>query len=332
MTPHWLPLIHQVERFRDVYTGARVLVTGGAGFVGSNLCNVLGWLGAEVTALDDLSTGDRANLCAPNITFAQGSVTDFPFVEQHVAGKDYVFHLAVRNIMLSATEVQADCAVNIGGTVNALLAAKNQPVRPMFVYASSVSIYGNAKIQPIADETPFDTLTPYAASKLAGENYARAFHAMHGMRVASVRYSNVYGVNQNVSNPYCGVIAKFFDACARGEACTVFGEGTQTRDYVWIGDAIEGTLLGGTAAAALGTACNLGTGVETSVVDLAGAIAKVVGTQAKLEFKPKRSIDSVNRRSASPAGAARVLGWKPTVALADGLMLTHRWLSDSKAR
>src|SRR5499427_10295830 len=197
----------------------RVLVTGGAGFVGANLVRRLLREGARVTVLDDLFTGRRENLPPAGFTFVEGSVCDPPTVEHLVAMSQVVFHAAARNIVVSTRNPREDFETNIGGTLNMLLAARatNGRVKRL-VYTSSTSVYGNPRYLPINEDDHLSLLTPYAVSKLGGENYCQAFFESYGVPTTAVRYSNVFGPGQDPSNPYCGVVAKFIELLFAGQA------------------------------------------------------------------------------------------------------------------
>src|ERR1035437_7943617 len=206
--------------------GRAVLVPGGAGFVGGSLVRRLVEQGARVTVLDDLFTG-RADTLPSSVQFVEGSVTDAPLVRDLVADASVVFHMAARNIIASTKNPRDDFETNIGGTLNVLLAARDS--RPdRVVYTSSASVYGNPRSIPINEDDPVTMLSPYAVSKMGGEHYCQAFYENYGVRVAIVRYSNVYGVGQRPDNPYCGVVSKFFASAIAGEPLQIHGDGLQT--------------------------------------------------------------------------------------------------------
>jgi len=248
---------------------------GGAGFVGSVLTDTLVEEEARVTVLDDLFTGRKENLrFLKKIQFVQGSVTDLDLVNRLVKKSDLVFNLAVRNIIVSTKSPQLDFQVNTGGMFNVLIAAKNHGVERI-IYTSSVSIYGNARHLPIDEEDRWSILNPYAASKLSGENYCSAFYESYGIPVTIVRYSNVYGINQSPQNPYCGVVSKFFDQIMENKDPLIHGSGEQTRDFTYVTDAVEATLLASLVPKALGEVFNVGTGKETSINELVQKIIRI---------------------------------------------------------
>src|SRR5215470_15656594 len=255
----------------------RVLVTGGAGFVGTNLVRRLLREHAAVTVLDDLFTGRRENL-PPEVQFVEGSVCNAALVEAQVRQHEIIIHAAARNIVVSTRNPREDFDTNIGGTLNVLMAARAAKVERV-VYTSSTSVYGNPKYLPINEDDHLSLLTPYAVSKLAGENYCTAFFESYGVPTTAVRYSNIYGPGQDPGNPYCGVVAKFVESMFAGRAPVVHGDGNQTRDFTYIDDAVEATLLAATTERAIGEVFNVGTGVETSVNRLAEVLVRLTGAR-----------------------------------------------------
>ena len=222
----------------------RILVTGGAGFVGSNLVKRLMREQAQVTVLDDLFTGRRENLPETGLEFVTGSVCDAAIVEGLVAKSELIFHLAARNIVVSTRNPREDFETNIGGTLNVLLAARAVGGRHV-VYTSSTSVYGNPRYLPMNEDDHLSLLTPYAVSKLAGENYCMAFYESYGLPATAVRYSNIFGPGQDPANPYCGVVAKFLESLLANRSPVIHGDGNQTRDFTFIDDAVEATVLAG---------------------------------------------------------------------------------------
>ena len=307
------------------FAGRRVLVTGGAGFVGGSLVRRLVEQGARVTVLDDLFTG-RADTLPSSVQFVEGSVTDAPLVRDLVADASVVFHMAARNIIASTKNPRDDFETNIGGTLNVLLAARDS--RPdRVVYTSSASVYGNPRSIPINEDDPLVLLSPYAVSKLGGENYCNAFHESYGLSVAVVRYSNVFGEGQRPDNPYCGVVSKFFAAAMAGEPLSIHGDGEQTRDYTYVDDAVAATLLAAIHPRAEGEVFNVGTGIETSVNALATGIAAAVGRDVEIRHVDRRDIDNIRRRVVNIEKIRRMLRWSPQVTLARGLADTAAWLA-----
>ena len=318
-------MMFQPER---AFAGRRVLVTGGAGFVGGRLVRNLVEQGARVTVLDDLFTG-QAEIIPTSAQFVQGSVTDEALVRELVADASIVFHLAARNIIASTKNPRDDFETNIGGTLNVLLAAReSRPDR--VVYTGSASVYGNPRSIPINEDDPVTMLSPYAVSKMGGEHYCQAFYENYGVRVAIVRYSNVYGIGQRPDNPYCGVVSKFYASAMVGEPLQIHGDGMQTRDFTYIDDAVEATLMAGIHPRAEGEVFNIGTGIETSVNALAEAIGRALDLPIEIRHIDRRDIDNIRRRVVNIEKIRRMLHWTPQTTLDGGLAATARWLADSK--
>jgi UDP-glucose 4-epimerase len=309
------------------FGGRRVLVTGGAGFVGSALVRRLMESGARVTVLDDLFTGRRDAIPA-GADFIEGSVVDEPLIRDLVRRHTVVFHLAARNIIASTANPRDDFATNIGGTLNVLMAARESNTERV-VYTSSASVYGNPNTIPINETDRLVPLTPYAVSKLAGEHYCVAFYESYGLPVSVVRYSNVYGPYQRPENPYCGVVSKFLISAYAGQPLSIHGDGGQTRDYTFVDDAVDATLLAATHPRAEGEVFNVGTGVETSVHDLALAIGRVSGRTVTVEHIDRRDIDNIRRRVVNIEKIRRMLRWSPQVTLERGLERTVKWFDET---
>jgi UDP-glucose 4-epimerase len=310
------------------FGGRRILVTGGAGFVGGALTRKLVDSGARVTVLDDLFTG-QAETIPTGAEFIRGSVTDRALVDELVAANSLIFHLAARNIIASTANPRDDFETNIGGTLNVLLAARASKV-DRIVYTSSASVYGNPRSIPINEDDRLVLLSPYAVSKLGGENYCLAFYESYGLPTTCVRYSNVYGPGQRPDNPYCGVVSKFLADVHADRPVSVHGDGEQTRDYTYIDDAVEATLLAAIRPRAEGEVFNVGTGIETSVNGLAAAIGVALDKRVDVDHIDRRDIDNIRRRVVNIEKARRMLRWTPQVTLERGLARTAAWFVESQ--
>ncbi len=303
-----------------------ILVTGGAGFVGSNLVRRLIAKGARVTILDDFFTGKLSNLAGleGRYELVKGSVTDRDIVMELVSKAGLVFHLAARNIIASTKNPLEDFQTNIGGTLNILLAAREYRTERV-IYSSSVSVYGNPKYLPINEDDRISLLTPYAVSKFGGEGYCQAFYESYGLPVAVVRYSNVYGPWQDPANPYCGVIAKFIDKAKAGLPLEIHGDGEQTRDFTFVEDAVEATLTAAISPKAEGEVFNVGTGIETNINALAAHVSGLYGQEHEPIHIDRRDIDNIRRRVVNIEKIRRLLRWTPAITLSRGLARTRDW-------
>lgn len=311
---------------------ARVLVTGGAGFIGNKLVRRLLREGARVTVLDDLFTGRLDNLPRKGFEFVEGSVCDPKVVERLVGEAEVVFHAAARNIVVSTKNPREDFETNIGGTLNVLLAARATPGRvKRVIYTSSTSVYGNPRYLPINEDDHLSLLTPYAVSKLGGENYCMAFFESYAVPTTAVRYSNVYGPGQDPANPYCGVVAKFIDSLFERTPPVVHGDGDQTRDFTYIDDAVEATVLAAQSDRALGEVFNVGTGVETRINELAATLARIIGVNLAPQHTNRRDIDNIRRRVVNIEKTRRTLRWVPNTTLEAGLEATVQWQRERAA-
>jgi UDP-glucose 4-epimerase len=253
------------------------------------------------------------------------TVEDAPLVSRLVGNHSVVFHLAARNIIASTRDPLNDYATNIGGTLNILMAAREASIDRV-VYTGSTSVYGNPRSVPITEDDGVTPLTPYAVSKLSGEHYALAFYESYGVPTAVVRYSNVYGIGQRPDNPYCGVISKFFVSAYAGSPLQVHGDGEQTRDFTYIDDAVDATLLAAIQPRAEGEVFNIGTGIETSVNRLVELVGEATGRPVTADHIDRRDIDNIRRRVMNIEKSRRMLRWSPQVTMATGLARTARWI------
>jgi UDP-glucose 4-epimerase len=294
----------------------RAVVTGGAGFIGSNLVDALLEHGAEVIAVDDLSTGDQA-FVDPRARLVVGDIRD----GIDAAGAAVVFHLAAQaDVQTSVRRPAFDATVNVAGTVEVLEAAREAGAHVVFA-STGGAIYGECDA-PATEEAARRPVSPYGIAKLCAEEYVAGWNRIHGSRHVVLRFANVFGPRQD-SSLEGGVVSIFLERMARGEPTTIFGDGAQTRDFVFVGDVVQALLA---AAAADGGVFNVGTGVETSVLDLHRLCAATAGSSAEPGFEPARLGDA--RRSVLDVSRARdVLGWEARVGLEDGLRRTWDWLA-----
>jgi len=305
--------------------GKSVLVTGGAGFIGSNLVQALLDEGRQVRVLDDLSTGFRENLL-PGIDLVEGDVADETAVRRAVEDVDVVFHHAAHRAVLRSVErpIETDRA-NTGGTLNVLKAALDAGARRV-VYASSSSVYGGAAEMPTVETAPTRPRSPYAVSKLAGEEYCRVFSELYGLETVALRYFNVYGPRQRPDSAYAAVIPLFLDALKRGEPATVHGDGLQSRDFTFVSDVVSANLSAASAPAedCSGKAYNIAGGAAYSLMDLLAILGSILGVDPKALHVGPRPGD-VRHTRADISAAANDLGHKPVVGFEQGLEQTVAW-------
>jgi UDP-glucose 4-epimerase len=305
----------------------RCFVTGGAGFIGSNLVDALLARGDEVTVVDDLSTGRRVNLegaLAAGAELAEVDIRDAAALAALAAEREpeTVFHLAAQiDVRKSIEDPAFDAAVNVGGTANVLEAARGAGAGRVVFVSTGGAIYGEGEGQPLPldESTPIAPLSAYGQSKYAAEGYLALFGRLYGLSTVALRLGNVYGPRQDPLGE-AGVIAIFCGLLASGGRPKVFGDGTQTRDYLYVGDVVAAALAASTSTAT--GPINLGTGREASVLELAEILGRLGGVEDfEPEFAPARA-GEVQRIALDAARAERELGWKATTSLEDGLRLT----------
>ncbi len=310
----------------------RVLVTGGAGFIGSHIAERLILLGHEVTVLDDLSTGKKENLedlmDHPRFLFCEGSVLDPPLLREIIKARQiqHICHQAARpSVARSINDPLATHEVNVTGTLHVLKAAQdNRCLR--VVIASSSSIYGNTPVLPKHEDMSYCPRSPYAASKVACELYLKVFHTVYGLQSFGLRYFNVYGPRQDPTSHYAAVIPKFIQLALKGEPLPIEGDGNQTRDFTYIDDVVNANLLALTVSETQGECMNIGYGMRTSIRSLAEMIIQQTHSSSKIVYTDPRPGD-VRDSLADISQAGRFLGYKPTYSLADGLGATIDWYS-----
>ena len=302
---------------------ATCLVTGGAGFIGSHLVAGLLAQDWQVRVLDDFSTGKRANLApfGKRIRVYGGSVTLASDVESAMAGCDVVFHLAaLPSVALSIADPLTMHNICATGTLNVLKEARDGGVRRV-VYASTAAAYGDQSGDLRKETDPLRPLSPYAAAKLAGEHYCSCFTAVYGLETVRLRFFNVFGPRQDPKSPYTGVIAIFLAAMAEGRVPTIFGDGLQARDFVYVENVVCGTMQAAAAKDAVGNVYNLGRGEAITLLDLVRDLNRLFGTSIVPQLAPPQPGD-IRHSQADISAARRDLGYDPRIAFTDGLKLT----------
>jgi len=299
----------------------KILVTGGAGFIGANLVRMLLKRGYQVTVLDNLSTGQREYIEDLPIRFVEGDILDADLVNRVVPGHNGVVHLAAQcGVPASLANPRRDCEVNIVGTLNPLEASRMNGIR-RFVFASSNAPLGRQPPPATEDKAPLP-VSPYGASKLAGEAYCLAYYGSWGLGTVVLRFGNVYGPFSAHKN---SVVAKFFKDILTEGGITIDGDGNQTRDFIYVDDLCRAILLALESDVA-GEVFQIATGVETSINELAAIVQEIVGRGVKVNYGPPRQGD-IRKNYSAVSKARAVLGWEPSMALRQGLELTWEWFS-----
>lgn len=302
------------------------LVTGGAGFIGSNIVAALVALGHSVRVLDDLSSGNLGNL-APvmdRISFHRGDIRDALLVQTVVEGCDYVFHeAAIPSVVKSVEEPGATHDVNINGTFNVFDAARRAGVKRV-VFAGSSAVYGNSEVLPKVETMVTAPLSPYALHKATGEQYGHLFTELYGLEVVTLRYFNVFGPRQDPKSDYAAVIPRFIMMMLAGKSVTIFGDGQQTRDFCYIDNVVEANLLASTAPGAAGRSFNIACGVRISLLDLVDRLNGILGTNLAPNHAPPRAGD-IAHSVADIRAAESGLGFVPAIDVTEGLSRTVAW-------
>jgi UDP-N-acetylglucosamine/UDP-N-acetyl-alpha-D-glucosaminouronate 4-epimerase len=301
---------------------AKVLVTGGAGFIGSNLVRALVERGDAVRVLDNFSTGNRANLAGLEIEVVEGELRSYERVHNAVRGVEVVYHLgALGSVPRSVQDPLTSSAVNVEGTLNVLLAARDEGIRRV-VFSSSSSIYGSARTTPTPETEAPDPVSPYGVAKLAAERYCVSFSRVyHSFESVVLRYFQVFGPRQNPFSQYAAVVPLFVTALSGGEPITIFGDGEQSRDFTYVDNVVEATITAAEAAGASGRIFNIASGAPATVNHVAETIGRILDKQVERRLAPPRPGDI--RDSAADITAAReTLGWEPRVTLEEGLRRT----------
>lgn len=304
----------------------RYLVTGGAGFIGSNIVDELIRRGHEVVVLDDLSTGKEANLAAgrQKIDFRTGSITNLDTLKSACQGTDYVIHLAARtSVPKSVKDPLESNHVNIDGTLNVLVAARDAKVK-RFVFAASSSAYGETPTLPKIESMQPAPISPYGVTKYVGELYAQVFGRVYGLENACIRYFNVFGPRQDPTSQYSGVLSRFMLAVIKGERPVIYGDGEQTRDFTYVANVVDETLRACEAKSASGMVFNGGTGARITLNEVLKLLGKITGRQIQARYDPPRNGD-IRDSQADISLARKVLGYEPLVYFEEGLKRTWEW-------
>lgn len=307
----------------------KILVTGGAGFIGSHLVEALSKQGNEVRVLDNLSSGSMANLADASVEFIEGDIADWDVVATAVQGCDLVFHqAALVSVPQSINEPKLNQASNITGAFHVFEAARLAGVRRV-IYASSAAVYGHLPDLPKKEDQPIQPVTPYAMAKRTDELMAAAFTHTYGMEFAGLRYMNVYGPRQDPSSPYSGVLSIFCQSLLAGKPFTIHGDGEQTRDFVFVADVVKANLLAAKVdlSSLDETAVfNIGCGRQTSLNDIIDLLTQISGRPITKQFQPFRTGD-IKHSVADIEKARKRLGFHPAIDMMDGLKQTLDWFS-----
>ena len=301
----------------------RVLVTGGAGFIGSHLAGELAKEN-EVIIIDDLSTGRLENIKElmekDNVKFIKGSITNYDLIQESSRDVDYVFHLAaIASVPESIKNPIESNNVNINGTLNVLIAARDNMIKKV-IYTSSCAVYGDTAVMPVCETSHLNPKSPYAVTKLAGEYYCSVFREVFDLPTISLRYFNVYGPGQNPNSEYAAVVPKFISNVLKDRPPVIFGDGLQTRDFVFVKDVVRANILA--SESEVSGAFNIGSGVGTSIVELAEMIISLLGKDIEVLYKEPR--EGEIRHSLADVSKASGFGYRPGHSLKEGLRETIR--------
>ena len=310
----------------------KALVTGGGGFIGSNVVRALLARGDDVRVLDNFSTGSRANLAGleSDVQLVEGDLRSYERVHAAVRGAEVVFHEgALPSVPRSVQDPLTTTAVNVEGTLNVLLAARDEGVRRI-VNASSSSVYGNTGTLPRVETQAPDPISPYAVAKLAAERFCTSFTRVYGMEIVSLRYFNVFGPRQDPTSQYAAVVPRFIRAIADDEPVTIYGDGDQSRDFTFVDNVVGANLLAADAPDIGGEILNVATGDSVTVNALADAIGAMLGKPVEKAYEPAREAD-VRASWADVGEAKRLLGYEMRVDFAEGLRRTADYLLSERS-
>jgi UDP-glucose 4-epimerase len=307
--------------------GSRILVIGGAGFIGSHIVDqLIAEHPAEIRVLDNLVRGTRQNLSqaltSSKVKLIQGTITDLPTLRSAVAGTDYVFHLAALWLGECVSSPRSAVEVNVVGTYNVVEACRDAGVKRV-VFSSSASVYGNALTVPMTEEHPFNNRTFYGATKVAGEQFFRAFNDMHKLNYVGLRYMNVYGPRMDYKGTYVSVIMKVLDKIEQNQAPVIHGDGSQAYDFIHVEDVARANILA-LKAKVSDEFFNVGKGTKTTINELVEKLLRLTGSKLKPEYHPQEHI-FVTHRLGSTEKAEQLLGFKASIPLDEGLESVVRW-------
>jgi UDP-glucose 4-epimerase len=307
---------------------ALYLITGIAGFIGSSIARGLLARGDEVRGIDNLSTGKRENIAeiTSKIDFRETDLLDLNAVRNACKGVDYIFHeAAIPSVPKSVLDPLGSNQANVDGTVHLLIAAKDAQVKRV-VYAASSSAYGDTPTLPKREDMPPNPISPYAVAKLASEYYMTSFYRCYGLQTVCLRYFNIFGPRQDPSSPYSGVLAKFITQMLAGEQPTIFGDGTQSRDFTYIDNTVEANLLAAKAPVSLaaGQVFNVATGTRVDLNETFQLLKKIIGFKGEVKYGPERAGD-VKHSLADLSRTEKAIGYKPKVSFEEGLRRTVEW-------
>jgi UDP-glucose 4-epimerase len=305
----------------------KALVTGGSGFIGSNLVRALLERGDDVRILDNFSTGYRANLAEveDDVELVEGELRSYERVHNAVRGVEVVFHQgALPSVPRSVQDPLTTSAVNVEGTLNVLLAARDEDVRRV-VFASSSSVYGNSGVLPRVESSAFDPIAPYAVAKLAAERYCVSFSRVYAIETVALRYFNVFGPRQDPTSQYAAVVPRFIEAISSGRPVSIYGDGTQSRDFTYVANVVQANLLAAGAEGVSGAVLNVATGTPVTVNELAHTIGRLLERQVDVQYLPSRAGD-VRHSWADLSETQRLLGYEAVVGLEEGLRRTLAWI------
>jgi nucleoside-diphosphate-sugar epimerase len=304
----------------------KILVTGGAGFIGSHLVDALASQGHKIIVFDNLSSGKLSNLLEVEnrIEFVHGDIRDLDFLIQTLKGCDVVYHMAAMvSVHQTVKEPVTSSLINDIGTLNVLEACRINKVR-RFIFSSSSAIYGDAPGLPKHEKMPSKPQSPYAVQKMTGENYAAIYNDLYGIETVCLRYFNVFGPRQDPSSPYSGVISIFMSKATKRTSPFIYGDGTQTRDFIFVADVVLANILAAKTNEAAGMAFNIGTGYQITINELWELICRINQVRLLPQYAPSRKGD-IKHSVASIEMAKTILDFSPRYSTEKGLIITNDW-------